>query len=204
MNDTLAPCLFLGGGSDRISSAVGNRQRLIEFIKKKSFLRSEKPIYRLASGKMSNFYFDLRLTTLSPEGQHLIGNLLYEKIKELGLRPKGAGGLTMGADPVATALAYSSFLRGDPIEAFVIRKEPKAHGRGLQVEGNVGEGDDVVILDDVLTTGGSVIKAINIAKEAGLNILAVVVVLDRCEQNGRKNVEKLGYPVHSLLTIKDF
>jgi orotate phosphoribosyltransferase len=196
--------LFFGGGSDRISSAVDNRQRLIEFIKKKSFLRSEKPIYRLASGKMSNFYFDLRLTTLSPEGQHLIGNLLYEKIKELGLSPRGAGGLTMGADPVATALAYSSFLRGDPIEAFVIRKEPKAHGRGLQVEGNVSEGYDVVILDDVLTTGGSVIKAINIAKETGLNILAVVVVLDRCEQNGRENVEKLGYPVHSLLTIKDF
>jgi orotate phosphoribosyltransferase len=196
--------LFFGGGSDRISAAVDNRQKLIEFIKRRSFLRSDKPVFRLASGKMSSFYFDLRLTTLSPEGQHLIGNLLYEKIKELGLRPKGAGGLTMGADPVATALAYSSYLKGDPIEAFVIRKEPKAHGRGLQIEGDVKEGDDVVILDDVLTTGGSLIKAIDIAKEAGLNILAVVVVLDRCEQDGKENVEKLGYPVHSLLTVKDF
>lgn len=196
--------MFFRGGFDRISTAVDNRRKLIEFIKKRSFLRSDKPIYKLASGKMSNFYFDLRLTTLSPEGQHLIGNLLYEKIKELGLRPKGAGGLTMGADPVATALAYCSHLKGDPIEAFVIRKEPKAHGRGLQVEGNVKDGDDVVILDDVLTTGGSVIKAINIAKEAGFNILAVIVVLDRCEQNGRENVEKLGYPLHSLLSIKDF
>jgi orotate phosphoribosyltransferase len=183
---------------------VGNRERLIEFIKARSFLKSDKPIYRLASGKMSSFYFDLRLTTLSPEGQHLIGNLLYEKIKALGLRPRGAGGLTMGADPVATALAYCSHLKGDSIEAFVIRKEPKAHGRGLQIEGNVKEGDGVVILDDVLTTGGSVIKAIDIAKEAGLRILAVVVVLDRCEQDGRENVEKTGYPLHSLLTIKDF
>jgi orotate phosphoribosyltransferase len=183
---------------------VDNREKLISYIREHSFLRSDKMIYRLSSGKLSNFYFDLRLTTLSPEGQHLIGNLMYEKIKDLGLRPRAVGGLTMGADPVATAVAYTSFLRGDPIEAFVIRKEPKAHGRGLQIEGNVNKGDDVVIVDDVLTTGASTIKAIKIAKETGLDVKAVFVVLDRCEQNGRENVERLGWPVYSLLSMEDF
>ncbi len=180
------------------------RQKLIEFIRGRSFLKSDKPVFRLSSGKMSNVYFDLRLTTLSPEGQHLIGNLVFDTIKEHGLKPRGVGGLTMGADPVSSSAAYASYLKGEPIEAFVIRKEPKPHGRGLQVEGNVQAGDDVVIVDDVLTTGGSVIKAIEIARETGLKVLAVIVVLDRCEQNGRENIEKLGYPLYSLLTVKDF
>jgi len=183
---------------------LGDRQRLIEFIRGRSFLRSEKPVFKLSSGKMSNVYFDLRLTTLSPEGQYLIGNLILDALKEHNLKPKAVGGLTMGADPVSTAAAFASYERGGPIEAFVIRKEPKKHGRGLQIEGNVEAGDEVVIVDDVLTTGGSVIKAINIARKSGLKILAVVVVLDRCEQNGRENVEKLGIPVYSLLTMKDF
>jgi orotate phosphoribosyltransferase len=181
-----------------------DRQKLIDFIKSRSFLKSDKPIFKLSSGKMSNVYFDLRLATLSPEGQYLIGNLLFDKMKEHGLKPRAVGGLTMGADPVSTAVAYASHLKGEPIEAFVIRKEPKEHGRGLQIEGNVQAGDDVVIVDDVLTTGGSSIKAATIAKETGLNVLAVIVVLDRCEQNGRENVEKLGCPFYSLLTIKDF
>lgn len=179
------------------------REALIKYIKEHSFLKSEEPIFMLSSGKMSKVYFDLRLTTLSPEGQHLIGNLLYDSLRELGLRPRAAGGLTMGADPVSCALAYTSWLRGDPIEAFVIRKEPKAHGRGLQIEGNIREGDDVIILDDVLTTGGSTIKALNIARETGLNVLAAMVVLDRCEQDGKANVEK-HCPLYSLLTMDDF
>lgn len=183
---------------------MDNREKLINYIREHSFLRSDRMIYRLSSGKLSNFYFDLRLTTLSPEGQHLIGNLMYDRIRELGLRPRAVGGLTMGADPVATAVAYTSYLRGDPIEAFVIRKEPKAHGRGLQIEGNINKGDDVVIVDDVLTTGASTIKAIKIAKETGLDVKAVFVVLDRCEQNGKENVERLGWPVYSLLSMEDF
>jgi orotate phosphoribosyltransferase len=177
---------------------------LIEYVKEHSFLRSKEPVFRLSSGKMSNVYFDLRLTTLSPEGQHLIGNLIYSKLKELRLKPKAVGGLTMGADPVASAVAYASYLKGDPIEAFIVRKEPKAHGRGLQIEGNIQKGDNVVIVDDVLTTGGSTIKAIGIAKNTGLNVLAALVVLDRCEQNGRENVERSGCPLHSILTIEDF
>jgi orotate phosphoribosyltransferase len=180
------------------------KERLIAYINEHSFLKSSEPVFRLSSGKMSNVYFDLRLTTLAPEGQYLIGNLLYEKIKEFDLKPKAVGGLTMGADPVSSALAYTSYIKDDPIEAFVIRKEPKAHGRGLQIEGNIKEGEDVVVVDDVLTTGGSTIKAINIARESGLNVLAAIVLLDRCEQQGRENVEKLGIPVYSILTVNDF
>lgn len=183
---------------------MDNKERLIEYIKTHSFLKSDKPIFRLSSGKMSNVYFDLRRTTLSPEGQYLIGNLYCDKLDELNLMPHAIGGLTMGADPVATSVAYCSYLKGAPIEAFVIRKEPKAHGMGQEIEGNVKEGDDVVIIDDVLTTGKSTIKAIEIAKRAGLNILAVIVLLDRCEQSGRENVEAMGYPVYSILTIREF
>lgn len=180
------------------------KQRLISFIKEHSFLRSDTPIFKLSSGNMSSVYFDLKKTTYSPEGQYLIGNLVYDKIKELGLRPKALGGLTMGADPIAVATAYTSYLRNDPIEAIVIRKEPKTHGTSSQIEGNVREGDDVIIIDDVVTTGGSTIKALEAARKAGLNIIAVIVLLDRCELNGRRNIEDLGYAVHSILTIRDF
>jgi orotate phosphoribosyltransferase len=183
---------------------LADKRRLIEVVRERSFLEREEPVFRLSSGKMSKVYFDLRLTTLSPEGQSLIGNLLLDTLNAHGLRPRAVGGLTMGADPVSTAAAYASYERGEPIEAFVIRKEAKKHGLGRQIEGNVEAGDAVVIVDDVLTTGGSVIKAIGIAREAGLEVLAVVVVLDRCEQNGRENIEKLGYPLYSILTVRDF
>ena len=182
---------------------MDSRERLIELVRERSFLKSDEPVFKLASGEMSKVYFDLRLTTLSPEGQHLIGNLLFDKLGELGLKPKAAGGLTMGADPVACSLAHVSHMKGSLIEALVIRKEPKDHGRGRQIEGNVDEGDDVVIIDDVLTTGGSTIKAVEIARSYGLNVLAAIVVLDRCEKNGKANVEQ-HCPLYSLLEITDF
>ena len=182
---------------------MNDKEKLIELVRERSFLTSDEPVFKLASGEMSKVYFDLRLTTLSPEGQSLIGNLMFEKLAELGLKPKAAGGLTMGADPVASALAHVSYLKGSPIEALVIRKEPKDHGRGKQIEGNVEEGDDIVIIDDVLTTGGSTIKAVDIARSYGLNVLAAIVVLDRCEKNGKANVAE-HCPIHSLLEISDF
>lgn len=180
------------------------KARLIEIVRKRSFLKSDEPVYRLASGKMSNVYFDLRNTTLSPEGQYLIGNLYVDRIEALGLKPKAIGGLTMGADPVASATAFASHTRGRPVEAFVIRKEPKQHGLGRRIEGNVEESDPVIVIDDVITTGGSTIKAIRAAEEGGLKIIAVIALMDRMEQNGRRNIEDTGYPFYSILTIKDF
>jgi orotate phosphoribosyltransferase len=180
------------------------RERLVELVRERSFLKSDEPVFLLSSGKRSRVYFDLRLATLSPEGQYLIGNLVLDVLAARGLSPKAVGGLTMGADPVASAVAYASHLREKPVEAFIVRKEAKAHGRGLQIEGNIHPGDDVVILDDVLTTGGSTIKAVQIARRTGLNVLAALVVLDRMEQNGRQNVEAEGLPLLSLLTARDF
>jgi orotate phosphoribosyltransferase len=180
------------------------RKKLSDFIKARCYLKSDKPVFKLSSGEMSSFYFDLRLATLSPKGQYLIGNVILEKLGELGMRPKAIGGLTMGADPISTAVAFASYLKGQPIEAFVIRKEPKAHGTMKQVEGNVNEGDEVVILDDVLTTGKSTIKAIEAARAAGLEILAAIVLLDRGEHDGKANVEKTGVRLYSIFTKEDF
>jgi orotate phosphoribosyltransferase len=183
---------------------MDHRSQLIVFIKKHSFQRSDTPTFKLSSGKMSSFYFNLKKTTYSPLGQYLIGNLVFDKVKELGLKPRAIGGLTMGADPIATATAYTSHVRNEPIEAMVIRKEPKGHGTMSQIEGNVTSGDEVIIIDDVVTTGGATIKAIEAARTAGLKIIAVIILLDRCEFDGRQNIERLGYPVHSILTIQDF
>ncbi|MCX7913988.1 MAG: orotate phosphoribosyltransferase [Thermodesulfovibrionales bacterium] len=183
---------------------MSERDKLIQLIKDRSYKYSENPPFKLSSGGYSNFYFDLKKTTYSPFGQHLIGKIVFEKLIELSLKIDALGGLTMGADPIALAVAHYSYERGRPIEAFSIRKEPKGHGTMHQIEGYIKEGDRVVIIDDVITTGASTIKAIKVAEEFGLNIQAVIVLLDRCEQNGRQNIEACGYDVHSVLTLYDF
>lgn len=180
------------------------RPSLIEIIKARSFQYSNEPKFKLASGAVSHFYFNMKKTTQSPDGMHLVGKIFFDKIKELGLHPDAIGGLTMGADPIAYAVAMHSYLAKEPIQAFVIRKEPKEYGLKLPIEGNVTAGDHVIIIDDVVTTGGSTIKAINIAKENGLIIDAVIVLVDRCEYHGRENIARLGYPVYDILTINDF
>jgi orotate phosphoribosyltransferase len=181
-----------------------DRQRLIEIVKTVSFQYSKEPVFRLVSGALSSFYFNMKKTTMSPEGMFLVGRLISNRIVELGLAPKGIGGLTLGADPIAYAVSFYSYTEGKPIKAFVVRKEPKAHGLGLPVEGDVSPGDNVIIVDDVVTTGGSTIKAVKAAEQFGLKVDAVIVLVDRCEHGGRQNIEALGYPVHHILTVKDF
>lgn len=181
-----------------------DRLQLIEMIRQRSFRSTETPSFRLSSGAMSRFYFDLKPVTHSPTGLKFIGDLYLDKMDELGIRPDAIGGLTMGADPIAVAVARASFDRPPHVEAFVIRKEPKQHGTAQQLEGYVRQGDRVVIVDDVVTTGASTIKAIRAAEVQKVTILAVVVLLDRCEQNGMKNIEACGYPAYSILNIHDF
>jgi len=183
---------------------MSEKERLVNLIKQMSFQYNEKPIYKLTSGAFSNYYFNMKKTTYSPEGSYLIGKLIFEKIKKVGLRVSAIGGLTMGADPIAFAVARYSYDAKEPIQAFVVRKEPKEHGMKLQIEGNVSPGDHVVIIDDVVTTGASTIKAIKVAKEQGLIVDAAIVLVDRCEQNGRQNIEELGLPVYDILTVYDF
>ncbi len=180
------------------------KEKLRNLIIERAFRVTDTPTFRLSSGKLSRYYFNLKKVNYSPEGQYLVGRIVYEKIKEIGLRPKGIGGLTLGADPIATAVARYSYDVGDFIEAFVIRKEPKGHGTQSQIEGNISAGDEVVIIDDVVTTGGSTIKAIEVAEKEGLKILAVVAIVDRCEENGRQNIMARGYPFYSIFTVDEF
>jgi orotate phosphoribosyltransferase len=131
---------------------------------------------------------------------YLIGNLIYEMIKDSGA--KAIGGLTLGADPVAYAVSYTSHLKGKPVETFVVRKSAKSHGTMQWIEGNVKEGDKVVIVDDVITTGKSTIEAITRAKEAGLEIVKVIALIDR-QEGGRENIEAAGCKVDSLILRDD-
>jgi orotate phosphoribosyltransferase len=179
------------------------KQRFIHLILKRSFKYTRKATFTLASGKKSNFYFNCKPTTLSHEGMFLIGNLLYQLIKkEKTWKVHAVGGLTLGADPVATAIAYTSHIKGDCLEAFVVRKEPKKHGTMLWIEGNVKKGDKVLIVEDVITTGSSTMKAIKRAQQCGLTVKGVVVLIDR-QEGAKEALEKMGIPVKALLTKEE-
>ena len=176
---------------------MSERERLKKIIIELSY---EKRNVVLASGRASDFYFDGKQTTLHPEGGYLTGKLFFEAVKDVeGL--EGVGGLTLGADPIATATSMVSFLEGKPIPGFIIRKEPKGHGTGAWLEGrkNLKPGARVVIVEDVVTSGGSSIKAIKRAEEEGLVVLGVVTLVDR-EEGGRENIEKEGYWMKSIFT----
>lgn len=182
-------------------SAKLMKQRLIELVLDRSFKFTEEPTFKLASGKMSNFYFNCKPTTLNSEGMFLIGNLLYGlmKSRKNWSRIQAVGGLTLGADPIASAIAYTSYVKGEPLEAFVVRKTPKKHGTMLWIEGNVREGDKVLIVEDVITTGGSSKEAVMRARECGLRVEGVMVLLDR-QEGGREEIEALRIPYKALIT----
>lgn len=172
-----------------------NRDRLKQIILELSY---EKRKVVLASGRESDFYFDGKQTTLHAEGGMLVGKLFYEAIKDVpGVQ--AIGGITMGADPIATATSINAMLSGQPLHAFIIRKEPKGHGTGQWLEGrkNLPPGTKVVIVEDVVTTGGSSMKAVNRAKEEGLDVLGIVTLVDR-EEGGRENIEAEGYWLKSI------
>ena len=176
---------------------MGDKERLKKIIVELSY---EKRNVVLASGRASDFYFDGKQTTLHPEGGYLTGKLFFESIRDVeGV--EGVGGLTLGADPIATATSVVSFLEGKPIPGFIIRKESKGHGTGAWLEGrkNLKPGARVVIVEDVVTSGGSSIKAIKRAEEEGLTVLGVVTLVDR-EEGGRENIEKEGYWMKSIFT----
>jgi len=186
--------------NSRMSLSGNMKERLINLVIEKAFEYSEEPVFKLVSGKISNYYFNCKTVALHPEGMYLIGNIIFDLIKDLNV--KGIGGLTLGADPIACAVSYTSHLKEKPIEAFVVRKTPKSHGirPGEQwIEGNVREGDRVVIIDDVITTGKSTIEAITRAKEAGLEVVKVIAFIDR-QEGGRENIEASGYEVISVVT----
>lgn len=163
------------------------KQELIEIICKKSFKYTETPSFKLVSGRMSRFYVNCKPTTLSPRGMFLVGHLVFDIIKDL--KPDGIGGLTFGADPMAMATAFVSELKGSPINAFSIRKTQKDHGIVKWVEGDLQPGQRVVIIDDVATTGGSTIKAIERAGSEGLDVVKAVILVDR-QEGGLENIRQ--------------
>ncbi len=161
------------------------RERLGKIILERSFKYSDNPPFTLASGRQSNFYFNCKPTTLDPEGMNLIGEVVFDMLRDAPVT--AAGGLTLGADPIANALALISFQKGKPIKSFIVRKDIKDHGTKSAVEGNVVPGERVVIIDDVITTGGSTITAIEQAQRAGLVVDRVITLIDR-EEGGRENI----------------
>ena len=173
------------------------KNRLMEIILEKSFQYTEEPSFKLVSGGVSNFYFNCKPTMLDPEGKELIGRLIYSKIRELEVA--GIGGLELGSVPISGAVSLISQLEGQPIKEFIVRKEKKDHGIPAKVEGEFVAGEKVVVVDDVITTGGSTIKAIAAAEKLGLEVAKVVVLVDREEMNGRQNIEKHCPDVEALI-----
>jgi orotate phosphoribosyltransferase len=173
------------------------KKRLMELILAKSFKYADKPIFRLVSGGMSNFYFNCKPTMLDPEGKELIGRLIFESIKGLGVT--GIGGLELGSVPISGAVSLISQLEGRPIKEFIVRKEAKDHGIPAKVEGELEPGERVVVVDDVITTGASTIKALEAVQALGLLVQKVVVLVDREEMSGRQNIEKYCADVEALV-----
>jgi len=155
------------------------KDELLDLLCRKSFQYSSEPTFRLVSGRLSRFYVNCKPTSLSARGMYLIGNLVLDALE--GLKLKGVGGLTFGADPIAVATAFASELRGCPLNAFSIRKSQKDHGIIKWIEGDIQVGDRVAIIDDVATTGGSTIKAIERARAEGVEVVRVVILVDRQE-----------------------
>lgn len=182
--------------------SLTDRDALLQILLKKSVMFGD---FTLASGAKSDLYVDCRLTTLDAEGATLVGRVMFPIVRqaeaELGIKADGVGGLTMGADPVALAIAMASHATEPdrPLNAFSVRKEAKKHGRQKLVEGNFKAGDQVVVVDDVITTGGSTLKAIEAIEAEGGKIAFVLVLLDR-EEGGKANIEAKGYKVYPALT----
>ena len=187
--------------------AVENsRDRLLQLLSQHSFQYSADPVFTLASGRKSRYYINCKTTTFMPEAMPLLGGLFFERIKTVERRDgqsiEGVGGLTLGADPIAYAIAYHSALQGMPIRAFSVRREPKGHGAQKWVEGFDQAGARVVIIEDVVTTGASTLRAIEGALNAGFQIKAVLALVDR-QEGGREELQKKGYMLESIYTTED-
>jgi orotate phosphoribosyltransferase len=177
------------------------KERLKQMILEFSFQFSETPTFNLAHGGLSHFYFNCKRVTLDPEGQYLIGNLVFEAIR--GLQVQAIGGLTLGADPIANAVAYTSWLERQPVQAFVVRKKEKDHGIVNLIEGKIKAGDRVVVVEDVITTGNSTLQAISACREADLEVVKAVALVDRQEMNGKENILKEVPHLEALVTCDE-
>jgi orotate phosphoribosyltransferase len=175
------------------------RHELLELLRTRSLRRGE---FVLASGARSNYYIDARLTSMSGAGQRLVGTLGLALLDERGWHPDLIGGLTLGADPVAYAIAHAAALAGRTLDAFTVRKEAKDHGAGRLIEGADVTARSVVIVEDTITTGGSALRAIQAVAEAGGQVLGVLALVDRGE-GGTDRLSSAGYDVAALATARE-
>lgn len=174
------------------------KKDLIQLVKEKSLITDVKRV--LTSGRTSNYYVDAKMTTLDPLGAHLTARLFLGVLKPYDI--DAVGGYTLGADPIVGAIAALSATTERPLSAFIVRKEPKKHGQRKMIEGPFKPGWKVAVVDDVVTTGGSTLKACKAVEEEGGEVILTLAVVDRLE-GGRENLEKNGYTFVSLLTRDD-
>jgi orotate phosphoribosyltransferase len=173
------------------------KEQLIRLLRDKAYREGD---FVLSSGQHADFYIDAKQVTYDPEGATLVGRAVCQLLLDHGV--EAVGGLTLGADSIATAVAIASYATATPIPAFVVRKEAKQHGLQKWIEGPDPSGRRVAIVDDVITTGGSVIQAIRRVQEIGCEVIVVVALVDR-EQGGRERIEELGCRFLSICTISD-
>jgi len=177
-------------------------ERLLEIVIDTSFHASAEAIYPLASGALSKYYIDCKIALSYAEAREIIGDLILEQVGSSHI--DAVGGLALGAYPIALAVSDAFYRRNrQTVRAFVVRKEPKPHGLKKHIEGDVREGDDVLIVDDVITSGKSTVDAIVKSREERLNVVKAIALIDRQENNGAANIERCGVPFNALLTLQN-
>ncbi|MFN2399618.1 MAG: orotate phosphoribosyltransferase [Gemmatimonadaceae bacterium] len=172
--------------------------QLIELLASRSARHGQ---FTLASGKVSSLYIDARLTTMSPDGLALVGPLALAALERSGWNVDSVGGLTLGADPISYAIGYASAVAGRPIRTFTVRKEPKTHGMARLIEGPFRAGDRVAIIEDVITSGNSALRAAHAVRDSGGLVAGVLALVDR-EEGGREAIQNAGVAVISLVTAQ--
>lgn len=178
---------------------IDKREALRQLLDTQAFER--RPVV-LSSGRTSNYYFDGRRVSLSPQGAYLIGEVICDLIEND--RVDAVGGLTLGADPIVAAVGVAAYHRKLDLTMFIVRKEAKKHGTMRLIEGPpLSAGRRVVVVDDVITTGGSIIKAVEAVREIGCQVVKAVALVDR-QEGGTEALEKLGVPVQPVFTAADF
>lgn len=175
-----------------------DKAALMDLVREKSL---EFGDFTLASGKKASFYLDCRKLTLDSAGANLVAEGILEILGDS--LPDAVGGMAIGADPITAAVITISHQQGKPLKGFIVRKEAKEHGKGRDVEGPVAAGDTAVIVEDVVTTGGSSLKAIERVEAFGMKVLGVIAIIDRLE-GGSEAFAAAGYKLQTLLTVRDF
>jgi orotate phosphoribosyltransferase len=191
---------FLSNSIPFEEKSMYNKEELLNIVRERSLKFGD---FTLASGKKAKYYLDGKQTTLDSRGATLVGEGILEMLLADGALPKAVGGMSIGADPIAAAVITVAGLRGLDLKAFLVRKESKGHGTNKYIEGPIAAGDEVVVVEDVVTTGGSSLIAIERLEAAGIKVAGVIAIIDRMEGGAQAFADR-GYRFRSLLTIKDF